>query len=175
MDKVTFFNEGNILPEKSNCLWLITDGVVKSYTVNQDGRTVILGFWGRQEVIGKSLSDIEPYFLQCMSNTKAISVPSTQWNNLSNNLLERIQQTQQLLYIVRNPQTTNRLWLFLKWLSVKFGTEVSEGILINFKLSEQELADALGMEKILVSRMLNQFEQENLILQPENLQIVLKK
>jgi CRP-like cAMP-binding protein len=175
MNRVEFFNQGEQLPEESNYLWLIINGVVKSYTVSTERKRVILGFWGKQEVVGTCLSNIQPYFIECINNVQAIAIPTLQWHTLSGNLLNRVQQTQQLSYIVRNPQTNNRLWLFLKWLSIKFGSETSAGRLINFKLTPQELAEALGMERIAVNKILNQFKQEGLILQLENRQIVLKQ
>lgn len=172
--QVEFFNTGDQLPIVLGYLWLIVDGVVKSYTVNQEGRTIILGFWGKQEVLGKSLSSVDPYCLQCMNDVQAISIPFEQWNTISVNLLGRIQQIQQISYIIYNSQD-NRLWLLLQWLARKFGNKTPEGTIISFRLTHQELADALGMEKTLVDRILEQLEQENLIAQLKNQHILLKK
>ena len=58
------YDPGEQLPVEINYLWLIVEGVVKSYTINQEGKTIILGFWGKQEVVGKSLSSVSPYFIQ---------------------------------------------------------------------------------------------------------------
>ncbi|MGD1919562.1 MAG: Crp/Fnr family transcriptional regulator [Pleurocapsa sp.] len=172
--QVEFFNTGDQLPTVLSYLWLIVDGVVKSYTVNQEGKTAILGFWGKQEVIGKSLSSVTPYFLQCMNDVQAIAIPSEQWDTISVNLLDRIQQIQQISYIIRNSQD-DRLWLLLQWLARKFGDETLEGTTISFRLTEQELADALGMDRILVERILDRLEQENLISRLENQYILLRE
>ncbi|MCC0177727.1 Crp/Fnr family transcriptional regulator [Waterburya agarophytonicola K14] len=168
-----FFQQGDVLPEESNHLWLIIDGVIKSYTVDQQGKTIILGFWGTQEVVGKPLSNMEPHFLQCMKDVQAIAIPTIQWHTLSGNLLNRIKQIQELSDIIRNPQTSDRLWLFLQWLGIKFGRDIPEGRLIDFKITELILAHALGMNEITVGEILDQFERENLILQPENQHIIL--
>ena len=158
-----FFNAGNELPEKLNNLWLIKSGVVKSYTVDRQNKTAILGFWGKGDVAGKSLSKIEPYFLQCMTDVRAISIPASDWEIVSNNLLDRIRQTQELSYIIRNPQNSDRLWLLLRWLGNKFGKDIPEGKIIEFQLTAKEIAEVLGMDRIVISELLEQFQREKLI------------
>lgn len=170
--QIESFNAGERLPAAENFLWLIVSGVIKSYTVNQAGKTVILGFWGKEEVVGSSLSNVTPYFLQCMNNVEAIAIPKPEWYNLSDSLLNRIQQIQEISHIVLNFQG-DRLLLFLQWLANKFGEETSTGIVINFRLTQQELADALGLERVFIGRTLKQLEQENLILLLENQYILL--
>lgn len=172
--QVKSFSAGDKLPVAAKFLWIIVSGVIKSYTVNQEGKTVILGFWGKQEVVGKSLSNITPYFLQCMNDVQAISIPEEEWYRLSNSLLNRIQQIQEISHIVLNSKV-DRLWLFLQWLANKFGEKIPEGTVINLQLTPQELADALGLENILINRMLEQLEQEKTIFRLKNQYILLRK
>lgn len=174
MNKVEFFDAGEELPVALDFLWLIIDGVVESYTVNRTGKVIILGFWGKQEVIGKSLSKIDPYFLKCLSEVRAIAVASDRWNTISVNLLNRIQQLQEISYIVRNPPE-DRLWLLLQWLAQKFGNQTSLGLEISFELTPQELADSLGMTTTIVNRILNQLERENRIMRSNERYIVLNQ
>lgn len=172
--KTTFFHAGDQLPKASNYLWLIINGVVKTYSIVESGASITLGFWGKQDVVGKSLSNVDPYLLKCISDVRVIPVPRTEWNTISGNLLHHGQQTQQLMYIVRNTRIARRLWLLLKWLANKFGRAIQEGKLIDFKLTHQELADALGTTRITVTKILNQFEREGLILRPKTKCIILK-
>ena len=85
------------------------------------------------------------------------------------------QQTQQLIYIVRNNRVARRLWLLLTWLASKFGRITPHGQLIDFKLTHQELADALGTTRITVTKILNQYEREGLIAKPKTKCIIIKK
>lgn len=173
-DPVKFFKIGDEIYEKPECLWLIVDGVVKSYTVNPEGQTVILGFWGKQELVSKSLSSIEPYFIQCLKKVEAIPIPMSQAHVFSDMLLNRVEQIQQLSYIIREPQIRNRMWLLLKWLANKFGREVSWGKLIELKLTTQELADSVGIDRIVASQTIDLLEQEGLIFKFENQYIILE-
>lgn len=171
---IKFFNAGKELPEKSNDLWLIRSGIVKSYTIDRQNKTAILGFWGEQDVVGKSLSNIQPYFLQCMTDVTAVSVPVSNWESISSNLLDRSRQIQELFYIIRNPQEIARLWLLLKWLGNKFGQNIPQGKIIELKLTTKELADTLGIDRILVGELLEQLQQEELISRSPEQNIILK-
>ena len=160
--------------EKPDYLWLIIDGVVKSYTVNPVGKTVILGFWGKQELVSKSLSSIDPYFLQCLTKVEAIALPMSQAQLFSDMLLNRVKQLQQLSYIIREPQIENRLWLLLKWLADKFGREVALGKLIDFELTIQELADSVGIDRIVAIQTIELLQQQGLIFKSETQYIILE-
>ncbi|MEL6495537.1 MAG: Crp/Fnr family transcriptional regulator [Cyanobacteria bacterium J06623_7] len=169
-----FFKPDDELPYRPDCLWLITQGVVKSYTVDSEGATVTLGFWGVEDVVGKALSNTVPYILKCIGPVQAISIHRQNWPALSQNLLSHSQQTQYLLYIVRNTRIHRRLWLLLEWLANKFGRAIAQGILIDFKLTHQELADAIDSTRITVTKTLIAFENEGLILRPRTKCIVLR-
>ena len=171
---VESFRIGDWIYEKPDYLWLIIDGVVKSYTINTAGKTVILGFWGKQEIVGKSLSSIDPYFLQCSTKVEAISIHMSQARVFSDMLLNRVEQIQQLSYIIREPQTKNRLWLLLKWLADKFGREVAEGKLIDFELATQELADSIGIDRIEANQTIELLKQEGAISRFKSQYIVLE-
>jgi CRP-like cAMP-binding protein len=171
----TLFKAGEELPREIDHLWFITNGVVKTYTVSEKGGLITLGFWGKGDVIGKSLSNSDPYIVKCISEVKAIAVPQPHWQTLSHQFLDYAQQTQQLMYIVRNNRISKRLWLLLKWLASKFGRVIQQGNLIDFKLTHQELADAIGTTRITVTKILNQFEREGLIIRPKTKCIVLKR
>jgi len=168
------FRSGSKLPHRSDYLWVIKKGVVKSYTVNEEGSLITLGFWGAGDLVGQSISKVSPYTLQCLDKVEAIAVHRDRWDTLSKNLLYHAQQTQQLAYIVRNNRIAKRLWLLLTWLVKKFGRRTEQGKVIDFKLTHQELADAIGTTRITVTKTLIQFEAEGLILRPRTKCIIIR-
>ena len=168
------FYSGEEIPPQTDLLWSIVSGVVKSYTVSEEGALITLGFWGTQDLVGESLSTVEPYVSKCISNVEAIAVPQSQWGLVSQNLWHQAKQIQHLTFIVRNNRIAQRLWLLLEWLASKFGREIKPGKLIDFKLTHQELAEAIGTTRITVTKTLNQFEREGLILRPKSKCIILK-
>ena len=173
-DNTIFFESGDKLPYRRDCLWLITHGVVKSYTVSEEGSSITLGFWGTEDIVGEPLSKIDPYTLECISEVQAIAVHRQNWKALSENFLHHAQQTQHLSYIVRNTRISKRLWLLLEWLADKFGRAIAQGRLIDFKLTHQELADAINTTRITVTKTLIKFEKEGLILRPRTKCIILR-
>lgn len=172
--KIQLFNSGEELTQPTDCLWSIASGVVKSYTVSE-GESITLGFWGTEDLIGQSLSTIGTCNFKCLSKVKAIAVPQAQWEIAFPNLLYTVQQTQQLTFIIRNNRIARRLWLLLEWLSVKFGRSIKQGQLIDFELTHQELAEAIGATRITVTKTLNQFERKGLISRPKTKCIILKR
>ncbi len=166
MRTIIFLNSGDPLPKTLDSLWLIISGVVKTYTINEEGILITLGFWGVQDIVGKPLSNLEPYSIDCITDVRAVSVPKSEWGKLSTAILRHGQETQRLTYIVRSPRIYNRLWMLLKWLASRFGCVIKQGRLIDFKLTHQELADAIGATRITVTKILSQLEQDGLISRP---------
>ena len=171
--KTIFIPLGEEIPQEADYLWLIISGVVKTYTY-VNGKPITLGFWGSKDLVGNPLSDINLYKTKCLSDVKAIAIPRSQWRSLSREMVHCEQQTQQLIYIVRNNRVAGRVWLLLTWLASKFGRTVEKGRVIDFKLTHQELADALGTTRITVTKILNQYEREGLISRPKTKCIIIR-
>ena len=79
-------------------------------------------------------------------------------------MLFHIQQTEELLNIVHRKPVSLRLWQFLIWLSKKFGRDVEQGQLIDLGITHQEIAEAINTTRVSVTRMLQQFEEEGMLL-----------
>jgi CRP-like cAMP-binding protein len=167
-----FFNCREQLPSIEDSLWLITSGVVKSYTIEDYNVITTLGFWGIQDVVGQCLSNIEPYILECLSDVEAIAIPQQQWSEVFSAIIHHGQQTEQFIYMMRASRVHKRLWLLLQWLGNKFGKRSETGRLIDFRLTHQELANTLGTTRITVTKILSRFEQEGLIFRPNKKSIV---
>ena len=111
---------------------------------------------------------------KCLSDVKAIAIPQSQWGDIVREMVYCEQQTQQLIYIVRNNRVARRVWLLLTWLASKFGRTTPKGRVIDFSLTHQELADALGTTRITVTKILNQYEREGLIFRPKTRCIIVR-
>jgi CRP-like cAMP-binding protein len=174
VSRVSFFNQGEVIPQKSDRLWLLKKGVVKTLTWNEAGKTIVLGYWGKGELIGSLLSKVDPYEAQCLSLVEAISIPWKNCHYLFKEISYCVRQTDELLRIIRTEKMYHRLAQLLIWLGQKFGSQVSLGILINLRLTHQELADILGSTRVTVTRLLNQLEQKEIIIRPQRFSIIIK-
>ncbi|MCF4968626.1 MULTISPECIES: Crp/Fnr family transcriptional regulator [Nostocales] len=157
------FTRRSFLPEYQNSLWQIDTGFVRTFTYLENGTTVALGLWGAGDVIGKALSKLEPYQMECLTKVEARILPLDEWSYPTETLLAHIQQAEELAVIRSYKKVETMLLKLLAWLSHRFGSEVEKGRLIDMRLTHEDLADMIGSTRVTVTRILGQFEQEGLI------------
>ena len=167
------FDCKEIIPLESNFFWLLKQGIVKTSTWSEDGAVITLGYWGSDDVVGQPLSLVQPYQIECLTVVKATCIPVNQCYYLSDSIRRHIQQTEELLYIVRSERMYQRLYKILVWLAQKFGKEIGVGQLIDLRLTHQDLAEVIGTTRVTVTKLINQLEQEGIISRPERNTIVL--
>ena len=157
------FSKGSLLPVLEDYFWLVKKGVVKTYTWNEEGIGTTIGYWGTGDVLGKPLSPISPYAIKCLTEVTASQINLQDSDLLSECIYSHIQQTEELLYIVRSDRVYDKLKRLLVWLANKFGQEVEQGKLIDFSLTHQELAEAISTTRVSITKLINQLEEEGFI------------
>jgi CRP-like cAMP-binding protein len=168
------FSQREIIPLQPDSFWLLQQGIVKTCTWNEEGTAITLGYWGAGDIVGQPLSLVNPYQIECLTAVEAASIPLSQCDCLSDSIYRHIQQTEELLCIVRSERMYHRLFKILVWLATKFGREVERGKLIDLPLTHQELAEAIGTTRVTVTKLINQLEQEGKICRPRRNSIVLQ-
>ncbi len=144
----------------TDSLWRIERGVVRTWTWNEKGRRIILGYWGPGDILGQPLSKLNPYYMQCLTTVKVSLLPPMLVYRSLDTLVGQFQQTEELLSILHSHPVKERLWQFLVWLSQKFGRDVDQGRLIDLPMTHQELAEALATTRVSVTRLLQVFEYQ---------------
>ncbi len=172
-ENLQLFRTNEQLPLSSEYLWLIIEGVVKSSTTNQKGENVTLSYWGKNDVVGKPLSSDSLYILECVKPVKAEKIYIQDWEKLSSGVLRHGQQIKELTYIIRTGKVPQRLLLLLGWLANKFSDKLNPNKSINFNITHQELSEILGVSRITVTKILNQFEEQGVISRPGRSKIIL--
>lgn len=157
------FTRRSFLPEHHNILWQIEKGFVRTFTYLEDGTTVALGLWGPGDTVGKILSRMEPYQMECLTKVEVSTIPIEEWYQPKDTLLAHIQQAEELMVIRSYKKVDIMLIKLLAWLSKKFGSEVEKGRLIDMRLTHEDLAEMLGSTRVTITRILGQFEDEGLI------------
>lgn len=151
------------IPYKQSSFWQIETGVVRTLTWLADGKAVILGLWGAGDIVGKGLSHVDPYQIECLTKVEAVSISLEESDRLSEVLLAHLQQAEELMVIRSYKAMDMMLLRLLSWLSQKFGREIEQGRLIDLRLTHQDLAELLGSTRVTVTRILRQLEQQGLI------------
>jgi CRP-like cAMP-binding protein len=153
----------DILPLYSQFLWKIEHGIVRTFTYSDLGTRSILGYWGREEVVGAPLSCLNPYGIECITDVNVRILPQSAWQGDVTAILSHNQQIEELLYINSYERTHQRLLHFLVWLARKFGQNTQGGKLIALPLTHEAIADSVGSTRVTVTRLLKQFEREGVI------------
>lgn len=167
------FSRNDVIPLHPNVLLQIERGVVRSLTWSEEGTATTLGYWGVGDVVGQPLSCVQPYEIECLSIVETSYIPAPEWEKASDAIFRHVQQTEELLCIIRQANTHARLLQLLTWLARKFARKVERGRLIELRLTHQELAEVIGTTRVTVTRLLSQFEQEGIICRPRRHSIVL--
>lgn len=163
-----------LIPQNDKALWQIRRGSVRALTWDENGVYTTLGYWGTGDIIGYSLSRIQPYHLECITGVELTSVPASHLHENLDKLLSRIQRTEELVSIVNCKRVSTRVWQFLGWLSDKFGRDLQEGRLIDLHITHQEIADVLNTTRVTVTRVLRDLENEGKLKRHKRWLIIVK-
>lgn len=154
------FSCRELISQRHDVLWRIERGVVRTLTWSEEGTAITLGFWGPGDVVGYPLSRVKPYQIECLTSVEMSLLPEVLWCQVLDAIVCHTQQTEELLSIVCQNPTSLRLWQFLVWLADKFGRDVEQGRLIELRITQQDMAEAVNMTRVTVTRTLQQFESE---------------
>lgn len=157
------FSRQDMIPPHTNLLWKINRGAVRTVTWREDGEMLTLGIWGPGDVVGRPLSSLDPYQIECITAVEATMLPDSVWNQMLDAILLHAQQEEELLKLVHCQSIEQRLLQFLAWLGQKFGHDSKQGRIINLRLTHQEIAETLNTSRVTVTRLLNQFKQQGMI------------
>lgn len=158
------FSRRELIPPRQDLLWKIERGAVRTFTWSEQGTLITLGYWGANDVVGYPLSRLNPYQIECLTSVEMSILPTGLWEQAFDAMLLHIQQAEELLSIVHRKPVSLRLWQFLIWLAEKFGRDVEQGRLIDLGITHQEIAEVINTTRVSVTRLLQQFEEEGILL-----------
>lgn len=169
------FSRNDCLPSRPDLLWYLESGVVRAVTWNDQGAVMTLGYWGVGDVLGQPLSGVHPYRMECLTTVETTSIPAQQWHKFVDGIRAHSQQSEELFSIVRSERIYTRLDKLLTWLGKKFGCTVSQGILIDLRLTHQHIAELIGTTRVTVTKLLKELEDEGKILRQQRHYILLQE
>lgn len=152
-----------LVPVPSKGLLRIERGAVRTVTWNEQGTPITLGYWGVGDVLGHPHSGVQPYQIECKTHVEISYIPANSCDRALDEILAHVRQNQEFFCIVRSESLQSRLLQLLIWLGQKFGREVAQGLLIDLRLTHQEISEALGITRITVTRLMARLEEEGFI------------
>ena len=169
------FARRSLLPLRQDAIWQIETGVVRTLTWLEDGTSINLGLWGRGDVVGRVLSNAQPYHIECVTQVEVALLPASTWHQATDAMILHIQRAGELIEILHCRQAEASLLRLLNWLARRFGQEVEQGQLIELRLTHQDIADLVGLTRVTVTRLLNEFEKQGIIQRKARQFIVLQE
>ncbi|MFK7776517.1 MAG: Crp/Fnr family transcriptional regulator [Gimesia sp.] len=185
------FGRGNLvyLPtESSDSVFLLLAGRIKLYHITGDGKQAILALIEPGEIFGELaiLDDGErEEYAEAMLKSTILRIPGQVIQELMQQHAEvslgvtklmglRRQRVEQRLKSLLFRSNRDRLTYLLLDLAEKYGRFTPQGVLINIKLSHQELASIIGSTRETVTVLLGELQNERSI-EIQKRQIILRK
>ncbi|WP_299410126.1 Crp/Fnr family transcriptional regulator [Acaryochloris sp. IP29b_bin.148] len=161
------------MPEHPDHLWYINQGLVRTLTWNEEGDLVTLGLWGVGDCIGRLLSEVTPFQMECLSSVE-IKPLSLSGQDLGVVMRSHLRYMEELFSIISYKRAPQRLLRFLDWLGDRFGRKVEQGRILDLGLTHQLLAEITGITRVTATRLLNEFEREGKLMRLPKQQMLLQ-
>lgn len=154
-------------------MYLILSGKVKVVRTTEDGKEIILamhqsgGFFGEMSLIdGKttpasvisttdslvSIISQADFFTILFSHPKVVE-------NLLKILCSRLRQSYDTIQLLNFNNASHRTKMLLLMLCDEYGTKTPEGIILNIKLTHQDISDMTGLTRETVTRVLDKLQK----------------
>ncbi|NEO97968.1 MAG: helix-turn-helix domain-containing protein [Symploca sp. SIO2E9] len=165
------YAKGETIHLEPHKIWLVSRGLVKLSTINENGEEMLVGLAGTSMSFSSSMTSLNNYQATALSEeVQLIPIAFTEIDaspRLKQALLaqinRRLKQTELLLVISGKQQVKERLQHFLLFLKQEIGQSVAEGTLLNVRLTHQELANACRTTRVTITRELGKLQQQGKI------------
>ncbi len=171
-------NEIILYEEDTNeYMYAILTGRVKVFKTTPDGKEIILAVHGTGEFFGEiSLIDgnTEPATVMAMEDSVISLISRKNFYTLMlknekivQNLLlimcQRFRDAWKKIQVLNFNNASQRIKILFMTLSEQHGRRVEDGIMLDLKLTHQEIADMAGLSRETVTRVLDRWREEGLI------------
>lgn len=174
------YTRGDVISVNPPTVWQVQAGLVKLTTTCADGNEILVGLVGPPRPFGGPSAVLPGYRATVLSD-------QAQLVNLSfidpeNDLLAaslrplldlRLQQTEQLLWVMGQRRVEDRAYQLLQVLKQEFGEPVPQGTRLTVRLTHQEMADACGTTRVTMTRVLNQMIREGKLVVDDERHIII--
>jgi CRP-like cAMP-binding protein len=168
--RVHFYGRGEEIPLITQGIWQVNRGVVQLTKYHTNGDETLLGWAQTNNFFGLWLTTVEAFQAKALSDVYLQWYPLTEIETsaeISQAVLKqivfRIQQTEELLAISGLKRVEEKLIAFFKLLSHYLGEEKDSKIRLVVRLTHQNIANAIGTTRVTVTRLLGDWQKQNLI------------
>ena len=163
---IVHVSQGNYIPWLKGRIWIVVKGLIKISAPRSDGDELILCFLGRNQAFGEPFSLIDDCSPLALVDCELLHLPIEEVYNsppLALAILEslslRHRSTELNLTVVLAKTAEERVKEFLELLATDFGKPVEEGLMIGFSITHQDIANAVGVTRVTITRILSQLKK----------------
>jgi len=171
--KTAVFTEGS----EKEAIYLIQDGLVKTYKTDENGHEHIVSFLKKGEMFPHTgLFNASPYpaTAETIVESQLIAIPVRKFEGLVMRMPsialkimcvmgDKIKELQEKLQMLSEQDIKNRILSFLLLLAEQHGHTKESEITIFLPVTHQEIANCVGSTRETVNRFLNQLNKEDLL------------
>jgi CRP-like cAMP-binding protein len=157
------FSRRTILPNEPNFFWKIQEGIVRTITWTEEGEMIVLGIWGKEDIVGSAISTTKPYEIECLTKTIAQPIPRSQLANMTEEMLQHLRHNEEFIKVIHTRNIQLAVVRLLNWLANRFGQVVEGGHLIDLLLTHQEISDILGTSRVTTTRIIGNLIEQGII------------
>ena len=154
--------KGNAVPLLKKQIWIVVRGLIILEGENISDDDAFLGLVGPNEPFGECLTSNDACQAKTLTNSYLFCVRMSELfeshelaMTLVNALSARYRRAESSLVVLGIKSTEERIKVFLEQIALNYGQSKAEGLLINFKLTYKVIADALGITRVTVTRVIN--------------------
>ncbi len=163
--------------DPADYLHVLAEGRVKLVQVTEDGQQVIVrvvGAWqlfGGVALLGEAVYPVSAQAVEACEglhwSTAVLQGLQQRYPLITTNAMrwmaEHVKETQDRLRHLATERVERRLARILLRLATQLGKQVEGGVLVDFPLSRQDLAEMSGTTLYTVSRILSQWEKDGMV------------
>jgi CRP-like cAMP-binding protein len=192
--RLHFYVRGEEIPVVTQGVWQVERGMVQVSTLCPNGEEVLLGWAGSGSFFGMWLfhshtltNGHQSAQSSLCTSFHALSDVYLKWYSISEiessvrlaqlilpHLGKRIQQTESLLAIAGQRRVEDRLHQLLLLLKQEMGQPAPGGTRLEYRLTHQHLANAIGTTRVTITRILKKLQHAGSIAIDQNRHIILK-
>ena len=160
---------------EANNFYIILTGLVKVFKTDEQGREKTLSLLGNKDFFGEMAlldNNSRSASVQAIDESKLFKISREKFKRLVTEypeislkiiatLSQRLRNSNQQIQNLTFKKVKGRLLDSLKQLADKYGVEQENGILINKKITHQELANLVGTTRATITKLLGELAEEN--------------
>lgn len=162
--------KGETISLNPQVIWYVYQGLVKLSTVCEGGEEIMVGLAKEGMVFSSSMTSLHTYQAIALCDVELVPIYLSEieaspemGHALLAKINQRLRQTECFLAISGRRRVEERLHYLLKLLKQEIGQPITEGILLNIRLTHEDIANACCTTRVTITRLMRKLQKQGQI------------